>query len=255
MKSMVSRMVTQIAGKKSDLGAALASPTPAKKLAPTSLREMLEKRRPVKTVAKPTEKLPVKVSLVKKAAVRPAPAEAVSPVTVVEVKPLSNRARVLRYLEQNGPSDFVAIQAAVDLQRRQLENVLNQLSTPTNRKLTRTRDTGGVSVWRLATGAAAAKAVIPPPQKNPKPKAVPVAPVVTAAKASVPAVPAHPEPDLQIRSGVSGNAVVTGRTLASGTVPVAIAEILLRAAREIQALSGADGLKANRRLVLSVEKV
>lgn len=249
MKSLVSSMVNQIAGKKPEMPVAKTVKAENKSKAPVSLREMLDKRQPVKPV---TKAVPVK-----KAAVSAKP---VLPEIDVAVKALSNRARVLRYLDQNGSAGFEEIQKAVGLDNRQLENVLYQLAMPTIRKIIRERDREGVASWRLAPSAAVftAKKVPPPSEKHPKPKVAAAKPVVlppvVPEKPIDPPLASIPVPALQIKASALGVASVTGSAVDSGEVPVIIAEILLRAAREIQGLH-VGGLKQGQVLVLSLEKL
>lgn len=249
MKSLVSSMVNQIAGKKPELPVAKTVKAKNKAKAPASLRELLDKRQPAKPLAKAVP--------VKKAAVS---AKLVPPGIDVAVKALSNRARVLRYLDQNGSAGFEEIQKAVGLDNRQLENVLYQLAMPTVRKIVRERDREGVASWRLSPIAAVltARKVPPPSEKRSNPKLAAAKPSVelpiAQEKAAIPPLASILVPALQIKAGARGVASVTGSAVDSGEVPVVIAEILLRAAREIQGLR-IDGLKHGQVLVLSVEKV
>lgn len=104
------------------------------------------------------------------------------------------------------------------------------------------------------TGAVAGEEPGASPSRVNQTKAV--AKVVVGAEMAAPsAVISMPvEPDLQIKAGVKGVAAIAGSAVVRGDVPVAIAEILLRAAREVQELR-VGGLKHGQVLVLSVGRV
>lgn len=269
MSSLVSNMVNQIAGKKPVLVVGdKTKGSDAVKPVGRSLRELLDGRRAKVLLNAQTAKVKAKTKP------KPPAVQELSP----EMKALSNRARVLRFLDR-GPARFDEIQPVVQLTHRQLENVLYHLGMPENGKVVRERDADGKSIWRLAAGAAASEVMVtPPPEKHAKPKAAPdqgadsavtpapkkpVKPKVksVAIQESVPgavaeavSLPPVVAPLLKITADVTGVASFAGSLLEKGEVPVPVAQILLRAASEIQALR-VGGLKRGQVLVLSLEKL